>query len=68
MIMGNVLLLLLKVYQVLTLLEDLSYSQRHQPRILLSSLVLKGLRRNLTAKWGHLLKQRLLISSHLNLY
>lgn len=51
------LLLLLVVYQVLTLLEDLSYSQRHQSRILVS-LVLKGLRRNLTAKLGHLLKQR----------
>jgi hypothetical protein len=47
----------LEVSQVLTLLEDLSFSRKDQPRILVS-LVLKGLRRNQTTKLGHLLKQR----------
>lgn len=47
----------LEVSQVLTLLEDLSFFRKDQPRILVS-LVLKGLRRNQTTKLGHLLKQR----------
>jgi len=54
------LLWLLEIPQVLTLLEGSSCSQRHLPRILVS-LVLKGLRRNLTTKLGHLLKQRSII-------